>query len=275
MIMSLSPFHKRLLAEGRTKRSLEAVLAQMLRPNDSDDPGLIYVSPNLVADIKDCKFGLGWDKSYRHCHRGLSPFSVPHMLLKHQQEHQVVADRLSKASSTKMEDVELMESSPSPAPRNYHGLLQLLSNYIGLLKAVVGLRSRHTKEVVSIHSTLRRCMDLFIGIGPKEIVYFVWAFFLDSCKFFAQQIEDTDTLPESLLQYTTSVSWGVGLVTTDLLGLPLSQFLVASQPAAGSGGGGSGGSVCSGWRHTSPKHVETSWMKSAPSPLCYWRSTPR
>jgi hypothetical protein len=239
MSTSLPPFHERLLAEGRTKRGSEAVLAQMLRPDDSDDPGLIYVSPDLVSDIKDCKFGLGWDTSYRHCHRGLSPFSVPHMSLKHQQERQVVTDRLSKASSTTTDDVERAESSPSPAPRDYHGLLQLLSNYIRLLKAVVGLRSRHTTEVVSIRSTLRRRMDLFIGIGPKEIVYLVWAIFLDAREFFAQQIEDTDALPESSLRYTTSFL-GVGRIATDLLGVPLNQFLIASLPAPG-GGFGNGG----------------------------------
>jgi hypothetical protein len=49
-------------------------------------------------------------------------------------------------------------------------------------------------------------MDLFIGIGPKEIVYLVWAIFLDAREFFAQQIEDTDALPESSLQYTRA-SW--------------------------------------------------------------------
>jgi hypothetical protein len=241
MSTGLPTFHSRLLAEGRTKRGSEAVLSQMLKPDDSDDPGLIYVSPELVADIKDCKFGLGWDTSYRHCHRGLSPFSVPHMSLKHQQEKQAVADRLSRASSTTTDDVEKAESSPSPAPRDYHGLLQLLSNYIRLLKAVVGGRSKHAKEVVAIRTTLRRRMDLFIAIGPKEIVYLLWAIFLDSREFFAHQIEDTEALPESQLRFTTSFL-GVGRIPTDLLGVPLSQFLVAAQPhLGGSGGGGSGG----------------------------------
>jgi hypothetical protein len=83
----LPPFHARLLAEGRTKRGTESVLAQALRPrDDTDDPGLIYVSPKLVADMMACKYGLGSDTSYRNCHRGLSPFAVPHMSLRHQQE---------------------------------------------------------------------------------------------------------------------------------------------------------------------------------------------
>jgi hypothetical protein len=74
----------------------ESVLAQALRSHhgDSDDPGLVYVSPELVSDIKDCKYGLGWDTSYKNCHRGISPFAVPHMSMKHQQEHSTYQDHL-------------------------------------------------------------------------------------------------------------------------------------------------------------------------------------
>lgn len=87
MLTDLPPFHHLLLAEGRTKRGAEIALAQALQPDEhSDDPGLIYVSPKLVADVKECKYGLGWDTSYKDCHRGLSPFVVPQMSLNHQQE---------------------------------------------------------------------------------------------------------------------------------------------------------------------------------------------
>jgi hypothetical protein len=87
METSLPAFHEQLLTEGRTKKGTEAVLAQVLRPrDDTDDPGLVYVSPELVSNIKNCKYGLGWDRSYQNCHRGISPFAVPHMSMRHQQE---------------------------------------------------------------------------------------------------------------------------------------------------------------------------------------------
>jgi hypothetical protein len=148
-----------------------------------------------------------------------------------------VTNRLSRVSSMTTKDVERVESSPSPAPCDYHSLLQLLSNYIRLFEAVVRARSRHKKEVVAIQATLRRRMDLFIGIGPKEILYLVWAIFLDASEFFAHQIEDTDDLPESQLHYTTNFL-GEGRIPTNLLGVPLSQFMVASQPPPGGSGGG-------------------------------------
>ena len=50
------------------KRSTEAVLTQELRSEkNSDDPGLIYVSPKLVTDIKDYNYGLLWYMSYNNC----------------------------------------------------------------------------------------------------------------------------------------------------------------------------------------------------------------
>ena len=75
------------MTEGYTKRGTESVLAQALQPDEhSDDRVLIYVSPELVAEIKDFRYGLGWDTSYKNCHRGLSYFSLPHMYLCHHQE---------------------------------------------------------------------------------------------------------------------------------------------------------------------------------------------
>jgi hypothetical protein len=85
METSLPTFHEQLLSEGRTKKGTGAVLAQALRPrDDTDDPGLVCVSPKLVSDIKNCKYGLGWDTSYQNCHQGISPFAVPHMPMRHQ-----------------------------------------------------------------------------------------------------------------------------------------------------------------------------------------------
>jgi hypothetical protein len=127
MATAMPLFHASLLSEGRSKKGTEAVLAQALRPDeDSDNPGLIYISSELVANIKDCEYSLGYDTSYRNCHRGLSPFAVPHMSMKHQQERSEYQERLSKATTTSVGDVAKGESSPSPAPQDFHGLLQLL-----------------------------------------------------------------------------------------------------------------------------------------------------
>jgi hypothetical protein len=83
-------------------------------------------------------------------------------------------------------------------------MLQLLSNYIRLLTFIVGPRSAHTQEVVSIRRKLRTKVDLFIDAGPWEITYLLWAIFLDARNFFAYQVGPTEGLPDSQLQYTTN-----------------------------------------------------------------------
>ena len=90
------------MAKGHTKLETEAVLTQALRPyKHSDNPGIIYVSPELVTDIKYCKYGLGWDNSYKNCHRGIYPFAIPRMSLYRQQERKDYQDSLGKALEDK------------------------------------------------------------------------------------------------------------------------------------------------------------------------------
>jgi hypothetical protein len=247
MTTCLPGIYQSLLTEGRSKRGTEAVLANALKPTaDNDDPGLIYISPELVADIRDCKYGLGWDTSHRNCHRGISPFAVPHMSLRHQQERQVIQDRMGQASSTTTDDVERAESKPSPAPKDYHGLLQLLSNYIRLLKAVAGLKCKHLEEVTAIRRTLRSRVDLFIDVKTREIIFILWAIFLDAREFFSHQIEDASPVPESSLKYT-SAFLSLGRIPSDILGVPLEQFgersSYPSNITRDSGGGRSNGDM--------------------------------
>ena len=95
ILTSMPPFHQKILTEGRNKRGTEAVLTQALCLEDhSDDSRLIYVSPELVDNIKYCKYGLGWDTSYKNYHRIISIFVVPHMSLYHQQVSKSYQDRL-------------------------------------------------------------------------------------------------------------------------------------------------------------------------------------
>jgi hypothetical protein len=70
MATNLPELYQSLLMEGQSKRGTEAIMANALRPMaNNDDPGLIYLSPELVADVRNCKCGLGWGTSYRNCHR--------------------------------------------------------------------------------------------------------------------------------------------------------------------------------------------------------------
>jgi hypothetical protein len=80
--------HAQLLQEGRSKKGTAAVLHQfMITQADCDFPSLTWLSPDLIRDIQECNYG-DFDISGDKCDRGISPFAVPAMSLKHQQEHQ-------------------------------------------------------------------------------------------------------------------------------------------------------------------------------------------
>jgi hypothetical protein len=143
--------------------------------------------------------------------------------MKYQQERSEYQERLSKATTTSVGDVAKGKSSPSPAPQDFHGLLQLLSNYIQLLTVIIGPQSAHTRKVVAIWRKLRVMVNLFIDIGPREILFLLWAIFLDAREFLAQQVADGDKLPESQLRYTTNFL-GVGRIPMDIMGVPTTQF---------------------------------------------------
>jgi hypothetical protein len=190
---SFSPAVPCTTADGRPhqKRDGSCASAGPTSRDDTDNPGLIYVSPELVSNIKNCKYGLGWDTSYQNCHRGISLFVVLHMPMRHQRERAAYQDQLQQALTTTLGDIKKGESGPSPVPHNYQGMLQLLSNYIRLLTVIVGPCSAHTREVVSIRRKLRTKVDLFVDVGPQEIKYLLWAIFLDACDFFAYQVGPT------------------------------------------------------------------------------------
>jgi regulator of sigma D len=59
MANGLLELYKMLLIEGHSKRGTKSVLANALHPTaENDNPGLIYISPELVGNIRDCKYGL-------------------------------------------------------------------------------------------------------------------------------------------------------------------------------------------------------------------------
>jgi hypothetical protein len=75
--------HVQLLQEGRTSKGTASVLRQFLvaQPDGENFPGQIWVSPQLIKDIKECRYR-GFDISADQAGRGIDPFSTPSMSLK-------------------------------------------------------------------------------------------------------------------------------------------------------------------------------------------------
>jgi hypothetical protein len=209
-----------LLAEGRSNKGTASALTASLKANPGrGDPGLIFISPELTKDIKECNYGYGRDKSYGNCHRGISPFSVPHMSPRLQQERLTYQDRLAQASHVTLTDVAKGESAPVIVPSGYGDLLRILSNYIRLVTTVAGARSSHGLELVEIQTIIRAQPDTYGDISQKQNANILWAFFKDARWFFSQSVEPGDPLPTSTPRYATSFM-NAGRLPLDQIDVP-------------------------------------------------------
>jgi hypothetical protein len=77
--------------------------------------------------------------------------------------------------------------------------------------------------VTANRRTLQSRVDLFIHVKTREIVFILWAIFLNVREFFSHQINDPASVPESSLKYT-SAFLSLGHIPSDILGVPLEQF---------------------------------------------------
>jgi hypothetical protein len=72
------PIYASMLQEGcTTMNKIDNILNLYLANDpDDDDPVDIFMTSDMVTDMKDLRFGFGGDTSYATCHRGVSPFAV-------------------------------------------------------------------------------------------------------------------------------------------------------------------------------------------------------
>jgi hypothetical protein len=104
-------------------------------------PISVFLLTQLVNDLK-----LGWQGSnaYDSCHRGISPFLVPHSSIEaHQWLRALEEDAEQATRTTTIADVRATRTKPPPCRTDYYGLLQMLCAYIKLLMMLFGNRCEH------------------------------------------------------------------------------------------------------------------------------------
>ena len=117
---------------------VEAVLQNFLLPTDEEmDPAKAYVSPELVRDIKDLRFGYDNDLLFENCRRGISPFAALAVTMEYQAKRRRIQERTERITFLSTADVQTMEAEPGQCPTTYHGMHELLRRYIKLLKGLV------------------------------------------------------------------------------------------------------------------------------------------
>jgi hypothetical protein len=90
-----------MLEEGHTKVCTQAVMRELLNPDEDDmfNAIQVLVMEEMARDFKNLDFGFSRDASYATCHRGISPFMVIPVLLAQASQRCRAADRYAQVGS--------------------------------------------------------------------------------------------------------------------------------------------------------------------------------
>ena len=191
------PIYAVFLAEGRSMVKVEAVLQKFLAPAPDDwDPIRLYVSQELVRDMKDLKLGWGNENAHDTCHRGISPFAVLQVSMDQQTKRRKTQERADRATYLSTEDVRALEAEPGCCPGSYYAMLTLLRRYIRLLTVLFGAGCSHLTEVQGIYQVLAEKVAVYETMSAELIAEILWRVFVDARECFSHL---GPGLPESQL----------------------------------------------------------------------------
>ena len=180
------PIYAAMLAEGRSTPRIEAVLHQFLSPPPGDwDPIRIYVSTELVRDMKDLKFGWGNENTYDTCHRGISPFAVLQVSMEQQMKRRKINERAMRATHLSTEDIRTLEGDPGSCPETYHTMLTLIRRYIRMLTVFFGNGCSHLLEVQAVFQVLSEKAMVYETMNAELVAETLWQIFIDAREYFS------------------------------------------------------------------------------------------
>lgn len=235
--------HVEVLEEGRTTAAVSRVLHRRLQPGANvDEPVRIYVSTDMVKDWKELNLAHDGEAEFDDCHRGVSPFAVPHTSVAAQRRRRKEAEALKDATNVTAEELRKARETKVEAPKDYYGLLRVLANYEKFLVELAGENCRHRTEVEEILRILRRWVSVFENIREEKIIQLLWAIFDDARQFFrACQNWNGGDLPTSTLRYVTAFLQAGKII--DHEHCPVLRFLPAQRETGQRRRGGSGGTL--------------------------------
>jgi hypothetical protein len=149
----------RMLEEGRTKVRTQAVMRELLTPDEDDmfNAIQILVTEEMAKDFKNLDFGYNGDASYSSCHRGISPFMVIPVTMAQASHCRRAADRYARVGTNlTLDEVAGAETAQDATPRTYRELMDVLKCYCFFLDRMLGSRCSHFQEVRAITRMLGR-----------------------------------------------------------------------------------------------------------------------
>ena len=224
------PIHGKITQDGRTASAVRASLEQEYRATvlASEFPSSPFFSTQLVQDAKDVRFG--WQDSHSHqtCHRGISPFVLPHTAIESHAALRMLEEDAEQATSTTIADVRSGRTGPPPCPTDYYGLLQMLGSYVKFLMMLFGPRCDHLAQVSATCFCLLGRVAMFQKMTKEQVGHLLWTIFIDARCFFSTPHDVMDNPPVSRLEWFVSAVNGGSLPTS--IGTPLLSMFGSTTP---------------------------------------------
>jgi hypothetical protein len=189
--------------DGRTQSAVRDAMESEYRTTTmvSEFPISVFLSTQLVNGVKDLKLGWQGSNAYDSCHRGISPFSVPHSSIEAHQRLRASEEDAEQATTTTIADVRATRTKPPPCPTDYYGLLQMLCAYIKLLMMLFGNRCEHMANVTTIYFLIRDKMAIFERMEKKHVAHLLWSIFVDARAYFNTPFDEMGNPPVSSLDW--------------------------------------------------------------------------
>jgi hypothetical protein len=227
----------RMLEEGRTSVRTQALMRELLMPDEEDmfNAVQVLVSEEMAKDFKNLDFGFNGDTTYSTCHRGISPFMVIPVSLAQASQRRRMAERYARAGSNlTLDDITTSETIPDATPSTYRELMDVMKNYCFFLQRLLGARCSHFLETRAITRILGRKRREFESISARQVATILWHVFMDARQFFSTTVDITGSLPESNLRVAR------GMIETTMIpaqmNVPFQELLGVNDETSGAGG---------------------------------------
>ncbi len=180
------PIYDKIAEDGRTRSAVRDAMEQEHRATTmvAEFPSSVFLSTQLVSDMKDLEFGWQGSNAFESCHRGISPFAVPHSSTEVHQRLRALEEDATQAATTTLADVRATRTRPPPCPADCCGLLQTLCAHIKLLMMMCGSSCEHMMNVTTICYLRKDMMSTFERLDKNNAAHLLWAIFTDARSHF-------------------------------------------------------------------------------------------
>jgi hypothetical protein len=228
------PIYGKICEDGRSVAAVRAVMEQEYHETTltSEIPSSVFLSTQLVSDVKEIKFGWHESHAYSSSHRGVSPFAVPHTPIESHSALRALEEDSAATTTTTIADVRAACTGPPPCPADYYSFLQMLcAYYIKLLMMLFRSQCEHLAQVLQIYSIFQRRVGMFQSVTRVQVGHLLWAVFIDARTNFSTHHDTMGNPPVSHIAWMVSALQGGSL--PGALGTPInSMFRGAAEPAA-------------------------------------------